>query len=211
MKAYDWDNQNPNERAILSAIAALKTGGIVVFPTEHLYGLAVDAKQPAAVEKIFILKERPEHQPILLLISHRNMVKDWASDVPLVAEICMDLFWPNLATLLFTALPKTNDYLTAGTGKIGLREVDGGMKDLINQFGGAITGTSANISGQGGAQSVTDIPDSILARVDVVLDAGTLTGGNGSTILDMKEEKIKVIRKGTLFDTKIAPYLTDYI
>lgn len=210
MKTYEWDIQNPNERAIVSAITALKNGGIVVFPTNHLYGLAVDAKQPAAIEKIFILKERPEYQPILVLISDRTMVPEWASYISPVAETCMDLFWPNLATLVFDALPRVNEILTAGTHKIGLREVDGGLKDLISQFGGAVTGTSANVSGQGGAHAISDIPDSILNRVDVILDAGTLTGGAGSTVLDTSTERVEVLRKGTLFDEKIAPYLADH-
>ena len=111
----------------------------------------------------------------------------------------MNNFWPGKITLVFKALPVILPTLTAGTGKIGIRiPAHPVASRLVQRARSPITGTSANISGTPGASRISEIDPDIISGVDLILDAGPLKGGSGSTVVDVSEETLKILRKGDI-------------
>ncbi len=155
------DGRQPREDDILEAARIICSGGVVVFPTTSLYGLAVDASNPAAVEKLFVIKQRPLDKPILILVPNLRDIQNLVHDIPLAAERIMTALWPGKLTLIFKAGNGLLPSLTAGTGKIGIRlPVYPVARLLVLAVGKPITATSANISGQIGCSRIADLdPD----------------------------------------------------
>jgi L-threonylcarbamoyladenylate synthase len=193
------DAGQPREAVIQEAARIICSGGVVVFPTTSLYGLAVDASNPAAVEKLFVIKQRPIDKPILILVPDLRDIQNLVQDIPLAAERIMAALWPGKLTLIFKAANGLLPGLTAGTGKIGIRlPVYPVARHLAHAVGKPITATSANISGQIGCSRIADLDPAVAASVDLILDAGPLEGGAGSTILDVTEDPPILLREGSI-------------
>ncbi len=193
------DGRHPQEDAILEAARIIRGGGVVVFPTTSLYGLAADASNPAAVEKVFAIKQRPLDKPILILVPNLWDIQGLVQDIPLAAERIMTAHWPGNLTLIFKAGSGLLPSLTAGTGKIGIRlPVFPVARFLVRAAGRPITATSANISGQTGCSQIADLDPAVSTAVDLILDAGPLKGGAGSTILDVSEDPPVLVREGAI-------------
>ncbi|MDL2330246.1 threonylcarbamoyl-AMP synthase [Desulfosarcina sp. OttesenSCG-928-A07] len=188
----------PDVNVIGAAASILKNGGVVVFPTSGLYGLGADALCESSVQKVFSLKRRSETQPLLLLLSDIRDMDRLVRKVPEEARLLMAL-WPGRLTLVFDASDAVPPLLTGGTGKIGLRlPAHPVAKALTAAFGGPITGTSANRSGEPPAYKSADLDTALCREVDLVLDAGDLSGGFGSTVVDVTVRPVRVIREGRL-------------
>ncbi|MBT8372849.1 MAG: Sua5/YciO/YrdC/YwlC family protein, partial [Deltaproteobacteria bacterium] len=114
--------KHPAPAIISKAAAKMTAGGVIVFPTCCLYGLGADAFNAGAVDRIFEIKQRPAQKPILILIDHRKQLKRLVRHESQTASRIMDHFWPGKVTLVFEALSVVPEYLTAGTGKIGIRQ-----------------------------------------------------------------------------------------
>lgn len=199
------DGRKPREDVIQEAARIICRGGVVIFPTTSLYGLAVDASNPAAVEKLFFIKQRPLDKPILILVPELGDVQSLVQDIPLTAERIMTALWPGKLTLIFKAGNGLLPSLTAGTGKIGIRlPVYPVARLLVHAVGKPITATSANISGQIGCSRITDLDPAVAASVDLMLDAGPLRGGAGSTILDVSEDPPVLLREGSVPLSKLS-------
>jgi L-threonylcarbamoyladenylate synthase len=161
--------------------------------------LAVDASNPAAVEKLFVIKQRSPDKPILILVPDLGDVQKLVHDIPLAADRIMTAFWPGKLTLIFKAGSSLLPHLTAGTGKIGIRlPVYPVARFLVHAVGKPITATSANISGQIGCSRIADLDPSVAASVDLILDAGPLEGGAGSTVLDVSQDPPVLLREGSI-------------
>jgi L-threonylcarbamoyladenylate synthase len=191
------DARRPQAAQLRQAAAVLARGGLVVFPTACIYGLGADASNPAALRRVFAVKGRPAKNPLLVLIPDRDAVSDLVLDVPPAAERLMARFWPGRITLVMKAAAGVAPELTGGTGKIGVR-LPGhpAAAALVRNFGRPITGTSANPSGRTGCRRIKDLSVSFLQSVDLVLDAGALAGGVGSTIVDVTVTPPAVLREG---------------
>ncbi len=193
------DPDRPQKELIKKAACIIRENGTVIFPTKCLYGLAADAYNPGAVEKIFNVKERPADNPLLVLIHSKGDLNRVVKSVPARAKTLMDRFWPGDVTLVMTASGFLPDLLTAGTGKIGVRLPGHPVaKALVKQVGGPITGTSANISGMPGCASVKDLDPKLVQGVDLVLDAGSLKKGKSSTVVDLTTTMPTVLREGRI-------------
>lgn len=193
------DPVRPEETAMQTAGKILAQDGIVIFPAACLYGVAANALSDTAVEKVFSLKQRPRNNPILVLIHDIAMLKDLVSQIPKAAEILMDSFWPGRLTIVFKAAPQISPLLTARTGKIGIRMPGHPVaRALARSVKFPITGTSANLSGRPGAASPADLPPEMIEAADLVLDAGPVQGGTGSTIVDVTGSCPKVLREGAV-------------
>ncbi|CAN2047786.1 L-threonylcarbamoyladenylate synthase [Candidatus Magnetomoraceae bacterium gMMP-13] len=187
----------PESELISKATDIIKQGGVVAFPTIGLYGLGADALDPEAGNKIFHIKKRPFNKPILLVIDKTTDWKRLVVSVPDSARKLIKAFWPGKITLIFKASNLVPENFTAGTGKIGIRmTVHPVASSLVRAVGGPITGTSANISGRPGCKNVKDFDLSMLKELDLVLDAGTLKGGPGSSVVDVTVNPPKIIRRG---------------
>ncbi|MBR9986677.1 MAG: threonylcarbamoyl-AMP synthase [Desulfosarcina sp.] len=172
--------------------------GILVFPTHGLYGLGADAFCNASIRRVFAVKRRPAHQPLLVLLSGNKDMDRVVRTVPGYAEVLMGL-WPGGITVIFEAADTVPVCLTGGTGKIGVRvPAHPVAKALIEQFGGPVTGTSANLSGFPAPARVMDLDPEIRRQADMVLDGGTLAGGPGSTIVDVTCWPVRVLREGVV-------------
>ena len=182
----------------------IRNQGIVIFPAQCLYGLAANALDPQAIQKVFDLKQRPQSNPILVLIQGPEDLKNFVKKVPDSARILMEKFWPGNLTLVFEAGEKVPPQLTAHTGKIGIRIPSHPVaRALVQQAQGPITGTSANLSGQPGCDQVCNLPSAILDGADMILDAGPLKGG-GSTIVDVTCNPVQILRQGIIAQTDIT-------
>ena len=193
------DPANPETDIIAEAAGIIKKGGVVVFPTRSLYGLGADAFNAKAVNRIFQIKQRPANKPILVLIKDKDELDRLAALIPPAATAIMKRFWPGRVSIVFQAKEGLSANLTAGTKKIGIRLPGHNIAyTLVKAADGPITGTSANLSGNSGCFQVNDLDEKIVDSVDLILDAGPLKGGAGSTIVDVTNETPLILRRGEL-------------
>jgi len=204
-------NPNDPEPAVIrEAAQVIATGGIVAFPTKNLYGLGADAFNCEAVDKIFRIKQRPSQMPLLILIKHRSELPRVARKFPPVAEYIMDYFWPGGLTIIFEAKAELPLNLTAKSGKIGVRlPAHPVAAALAAVASNPITGTSANISGQIGCSNISELEASIRDGVDLILDAGPLPPGIGSSVVDVTVEPFLILREGTVSAQQLHKALTE--
>lgn len=188
-----------SEEAFDVAVKAVRSGGIVAYPTETTYGLAVDPFNEEAVEKLFKLKGRNDKNPISLIVSDIGMARSLVKEIPALAEQLMEKFWPGPLTIIFKAadtIPKT---ITAGTGKVGLRVssslVAGKLVTLANS---PITATSANPTGKEPAQRAEEVAEYFYDKIDVIIDGGLLTEATPSTVVDITGDKLIIVREGKI-------------
>jgi L-threonylcarbamoyladenylate synthase len=198
------NSQNPEREIIAEAAAIIKRGGVVVFPTHCLYGLGADALDPDAIAKIIRIKQRPADNPILVLIHSRRQLDSLAANISPAAVAIMEAFWPGRVTLVFEARDTLSNRLTAHTGKIGVRLTGHPVAAaLVKRVGSPVTGTSANLSGRPGCHQIHSLDAPIAEQVDLILDAGMLQGGVGSTIVDVTADRPRILREGQVTGEEI--------
>lgn len=203
-KRIQIDPVQPAREPLLQAARAISSGGLVVFPTSGLYGLAADAFNAAAVDKIFAAKGRSPRKPVLLLIRHVDDLRQLVTIVPPAATRLMDAIWPGGLTLVFPAAPVVPPALTAGSAKIGIRlPAHPVARALVAAVGRPITGTSANVSGRPGCSRIAVLDAAIAGSVDMTLDAGDLAGGAGSTVVDVTGQAPVILRSGAVSEDVI--------
>ena len=191
------DTQEDLNKGLNRARQILLSGGIVAFPTESFYGLAVNASDEEAISRLFKIKKRRDNSPVLVLIPSLEYLEGYVADVPEIAFRLVEKFWPGGLTLLFKATPDIPRLLTAGTGKIGVRISSHPVAAaLAKAVGSPITGTSANLSGQAGSVTAEEVYNSLGSEVDLILDGGMTAGGKGSTILDVTVTPPEILREG---------------
>ena len=187
------------------AAKILKSGGLVAYPTESFYGLAADPDNETAILRLFRIKKREAGQPVLLLIPSVLCLKRYAENIPKTATQLMDAFWPGGLTLVFEARKDVSRLLTAGKGKIGLRLSSHPIASALAQaMGSAITGTSANISGEPPCNTPQGVTSALKRGVDRILDGGETPGQKASTVLDMTTQPPTVLREGLIATENVA-------
>lgn len=198
-KIHKINPKNPGSEEIQEAAGIIKKGGVIAYPTRCLYGLGADAFNPDAVNRIFEIKQRPANNPILILIDDPNRLQDLVTHISEAAKAISERFWPGRVTLVFNASAKVPDTLTAGTGKIGIRLAGHPVAAaLARAIQGPITGTSANVSGFPGCHQIEDLQPTLTEQLDLILDAGPLKGGHGSTVVDVTGDIPRVLREGAV-------------
>jgi L-threonylcarbamoyladenylate synthase len=204
------DPAAPDPAVIHQAVDILQKGGLLVVPTRHLYGLGVDALNPQAVARVFAAKQRPLHQPLLILVATQTDVCNYARGIDGRATALMDTFWPGKVTIVLEARSILPMVLTGGTGRIGIR-VPGHpvCRDIVGALSGPLTATSANLSGQPGCHRIEDLHPDIAAAADFVLDAGPLQPGLGSTVVDIRPSAVHILREGAVAASDILNALSD--
>ena len=210
----------PNPRYFAEMIASLRAGGVVIFPTDTLYGLGVDPCSEMGLDRLFAAKVRDRGKPIPLLLSGREQVDRWTRHVPPAAARLMDRFWPGALTLVLPADPGVHPAVTGGGDTVGLRVPGHPVpRALAAGLSGAVTGTSANLSGNPGAwRSAEEIVREFTGAVDWVLwGGGNATSGNarresagnspGSTVVRMIDDHPLLLREGVLPFRDIIEFL----
>jgi L-threonylcarbamoyladenylate synthase len=193
--------------SINEAARVILAGGVVAVPTESFYGLAVNALDERAVERLLAIKKRREDHPILLLIPSAEVLGRYVAQIPAVALRLMEAFWPGGLTMVFMAKPALPLLLTGGTGKIGVRLSSHPVpSNLARAAGVAITGTSANVTGEPPCESPEEVLEALGAQVDIVLDGGKTAGGKGSTVLDVTATPPAILREGMVSRDLLMPF-----
>ncbi|HLZ33425.1 MAG TPA: L-threonylcarbamoyladenylate synthase [Nitrospira sp.] len=177
--------------------AIVQRGGVVAIPTETFYGLGVNPFDEQAVSRLLRIKGRSDGKPVLVLIGSLDQLPRLAQNVPPVARILIDAFWPGPLTILFPALPSLPRNLTAGTGTVGVRLSScEPLVALLRQVG-PLTGTSANRSNQPSPQTALMVEQDLGQAVDAIIDAGATPGEFPSTVIDV-QSPIRIIREGAV-------------
>ncbi|MBU1261547.1 threonylcarbamoyl-AMP synthase [bacterium] len=192
----------PTGDKIQEAASIIKRGGLVAFPTETVYGLGADGLNPASVAKVFRAKKRLS-DPLPLHIADRS----WLTGLVHLndkAEALMDRFWPGALTIILLKKEIVPNIVTAGLSKVGLRMPNHPVAlQLIQEVGGPITGTSANITGFPSPTTAKDVEKYLKDTVELILDGGVCKIGLESTILDLTEDPPLLLRRGGLAIEKI--------
>lgn len=190
------------------ASEVIRRGGVIAFRTDTFYGLGVDPLNKSAVQKIRELKGREDGKPILLLISDPSQVDRFITHQSELFKTVVARFWPGPITLVATARAELPIALTAGTGTIGLRLPDDEtVRALVRACGGALTATSANMSGQLPARSAKEVQNYFPAGVDLIVEGGEVTAIQPSTVLDLSGAGVRLIREGAIARDELAAFL----
>lgn len=188
-------------------IETIRRGGLVIFPTETLYGLGCCARDEAALRRLFEAKGRPPGQPPPVLVADREQLASLTTAIPDIALELMSRHWPGALTLVLKARRCINPLLTTISTQSGVRTV--GVRqsghpvahELCARVGAPIVATSANISGAIGPaanpRSLDDIPETLRAQVDLILDGGEVSG-LPSTVVDCTGPQPVVLRRGAV-------------
>ena len=193
-----------SQTEIEKAVETLREGGLVVFPTETVYGLGANASNPAAVRKIFEVKGRPQNHPVIVHLDNQRYLHRWVSSVPPVAERLAAIFWPGPLTLILPKGENVNDVVTGGQDSIGVRIPSHPMaQQLLTAFGGGIAAPSANRYGRLSPTKPEHVRDELGDAVQVLLDGGDATIGLESTIVSCLDNEVRLLRPGFITRSQI--------
>jgi L-threonylcarbamoyladenylate synthase len=180
------------------AVAVLCEGGVVVYPTDTLYGLAADPRRPDAVARLFAVKGRPKGQAIPLIACDVAQAAA-AGELNAAASRLARAFWPGPLSIVVPARDLICAEVRAGDGTIAVRvPACDAARLLARAFGFCITATSANPSGQPAGTSVATVAASVRRSVGLVLDGGETPGGAPSTLVDVRASQPRLIRPGAI-------------
>lgn len=187
----------PTEEALNRAARILRDGGVVVMPTETVYGLACSALNPEAVRRVYEIKGRPSANPLIVHISEFAQLKLVADSWPKEAETLAKRFWPGPLTLVLPKKERVPAETTGGLDTVAVRVPDHPIAlELIRRTGLPLAAPSANLFMGLSPTRAKDIDEAILVDVEMVLDGGPCQVGVESTVLDLSEEHPRILRPG---------------
>ena len=202
------DPDRPDPMILDQAAAILRSGGLVAFGTETVYGLGADATNPAAVARIFAAKGRPPTNPLIVHVADMDgaiaCVRTW----PAAAARLADRFWPGPLTLVLPRSTSIPDLVTAGQDTVGVRiPASIVARELIRRAGVPIAAPSANRSNRISPTAAAHVFTDLGGVVDLILDSGPCTVGIESTVLDLTGEPLTILRPGDVTADQIAVLL----
>ncbi len=192
------------------AIDALRGGGLLIYPTDTLYGMGVDPRSAGALARLFRAKGREEGKPLPLLLADAKRAADWAACIPEPAARLMARFWPGALTIVLPAAAGLPPEITGGGGTVGLRLPDHPVaRAVASAAGGAVTGTSANRSGEPGLwKSADELLAAFSGEADWLLWDGPVADAQPSTVVAASESGVVTcIREGAIPFPDITEYL----
>jgi L-threonylcarbamoyladenylate synthase len=199
MRLIKVDSQPPDAALVAEAVAALRAGHVLAYLTDTMYGLGVDARNEAAIARLFALKQRARQKAIPLIAGSRALLEGWIKAFPTLAEKLAEQFWPGPLTLIFHASARVSPLLTAGTNKIAARVPDSALaRELSLQLGAPVTSTSANLSGEAAVLAVDDLVAQLGPEIDLILDSGAVIHTSPSTIIDVTAAPPRLVRQGVI-------------
>lgn len=183
-------------------IQLIKSGEVVAFPTETVYGLGADARNPDAVKKVFETKGRPADNPLIIHIADIKSVKHFARNVPEAAEKLMESFWPGPLTLIFKKKPEVLDIITGGLATVALRWPSHPISQNLIAQTGPLVAPSANTSGKPSPTKPEHVTEDFGEDFPVI-EAGETQIGLESTVLDVSHKPFRIYRPGYIGKTQI--------
>lgn len=189
----------PTPEAIQTAARTIRQGGVVVIPTETVYGIACDALNKDAVMRVFEVKGRPSDNPLIVHISEWDMLDMVAQDIPPLAKKFAEKYWPGPLTLVLPKRPEVPLETTGGLNSVAVRMPRHRVAlDVIRQAERPIAAPSANVFMALSPTRAQDIDPEILVEVDVILDGGPCEVGLESTVLDLTDDTPRILRPGAI-------------
>jgi len=191
------DPARPSTRLIHKAAEVMRKGGIIIYPTETLYGLGADPLDSEAIKRLYEIKGREVAKPIPFLIKDQEMLATLVADIPPIGRQLMEQYWPGPLTLIFRA-KKGLPAPLRGTGTIGVRISSHPVaKGIVEAVDTPLTSTSANPAGKGDLIDARSIETLLGDQVDLIIDGGEVAG-YGSTVVDLTVDPPKVVRPGMI-------------
>jgi|YelNatPaOPRAMG01_1025707.scaffolds.fasta_scaffold00282_28 L-threonylcarbamoyladenylate synthase len=196
-KVIKIDPNNISPKLLEKAVKVLEKGGLVAFPTETVYGLGADAFNPLAISKIFLVKKRPQDNPLIIHIGKIEEVYSLAEYIPPDAEKLMKIFWPGPLTLIFPKSSLVNDIVTAKSSKVAIRLPNHPIAlALLKAFDRPIAAPSANLSGRPSPTKAEHVIRDLGDKIDLIIDGGEVIWGVESTVLDLTLDVPLILRPG---------------
>jgi L-threonylcarbamoyladenylate synthase len=193
------DSIKPESSKIEKAVEMLKSGNLVAFPTDTVYGIGADAFNKSAVERIFTAKGRDSKKPFQVLIADKddlNLIVEKQSDI---LHYLADSFFPGALTIVVPAKEDFPRWVTCGLDTVGVRMPSNIIAlEMIKAFGRPISATSANISGLPNPKDAQQVLEYLDGKIDLILDGGSTPDNIPSTVIDISVNPPKILRQGKL-------------
>lgn len=194
-----------DETKIEEIANAIKEGKLIIFPTDTVYGIGTNAYNEEACKKIYEIKGRPSCKPLIILISDTSMIEDLVENISPKEQKIIEKFWPGPLTIKFKKrkgiLP---DIISAGDEYVRIRLIKNGLiYKIIEKAEVPVVAPSANISGHPTGIKIDNIIKELGGKVDYILDCGDYKSDEPSTIVQVEDEKIVVIREGKIKREKL--------
>ncbi|MBQ7372592.1 MAG: threonylcarbamoyl-AMP synthase [Blautia sp.] len=189
--------ENPDIEALRRAGAILKSGGLVAFPTETVYGLGGNALDASASRKIYAAKGRPSDNPLIVHIAEMHDLERLVTEIPFEAELLAKQFWPGPLTMILPKSDLVPKETTGGLDSVAVRfPSDPIAQLLIREAGGYVAAPSANTSGRPSPTEAWHVMEDLGETIDMIIDGGKVNIGLESTIVDFTEEVPVILRPG---------------
>lgn len=197
-------SEAPERYAVDYAASLIKRGSVVAIPTDTFYGLSADPFNLYAVERVFLLKGRPETRALPILVNSIEQAITLVRDVPDAFLQLAHKFWPGALTLVIDATHRLPLKVTGNTGRVALRWADSRIVTaVVESVGGPVTGTSANLSSHPSCTNPEQIVEQLGNGLPLILDAGDTGGTLASTIVGIDGDQWTIIREGAIPDAEI--------
>lgn len=199
-----------NNNTIIDAIAALKNGGLIIYPTETFYGLGADAMNHSAVERILGVKARGTAKTLPIIVSDISMLLRICKQITESASVLIKKFWPGPLTIIFQAKKDLPTGIVSESGKVAVRISSSGIaQKIVKGLGSPVVATSANLSGGKSPVAINEIHIGVRSKAAIIIDSGRLSGVKGSTIVDATVNPIMIIRDGEIPSEQILNSLKE--
>ena len=193
------DTNAPSDRTLVLAAEVIQAGGVIVYPTDTLYGLGANAWNAGAAARVARIKKRPDDKPVLVLVHAPGAALGLTDEVTEAGKALIGSFWPGPLTLVFRSGAHVPPSVTGGSGKIGVRVPSNRICVRLSELSGCpLISTSANISGEPVPKSVQEIERSLGPGVDLYIDGGILPASLPSTVVDVSEPVPRLLREGAI-------------
>ncbi len=202
-RVYDWQN-SINESELSECAKSIKDGGIVVFPTETVYGIGTNAYYKESVRNIYKVKQRPNEKPLCILVKNSSDIEKYAYISNDIEKKIIKKFMPGPLTIILKKKEGTFDYISSGKETIGIRIPNNNIAlELLNKADVPIVAPSANISGQPSGINFEDVLKDFYGKVDICINGGKSKLSTSSTIVQVLDNKPVILRQGPITQKQI--------
>ena len=176
----------------------INNGGIVITPTDTIYGIMGDSLNENVIRKVFEIKKRPFNKPLLLLMDSFEMVEQYTEEISEKERLLMDRYWPGLVTFILKKNDKVSELITSGNDTVGIRIPNNkDLLEIIRRLNRPVISTSANITGTEVITSTQLLEKDLIDNIDYIEDGGEVES-ESSTIIKIEDNKLVVLREGKL-------------
>jgi L-threonylcarbamoyladenylate synthase len=208
MQYFKINIDNPDEKILIKAANVIKEGGIIVYPTDTLYGLGVDVHNKLAMDRLFYLKGRNAGKPVSILVNNLEQIEQLIGKLYKTEYSAAKLFFPGKITLIFSSKDKLSLPRMTHLKKLGFRIPNFKLTNkLVEYVGSPISTTSVNVSSQENVKNIDEILAIFGDKIDLILDGGNLDSSIGSSVLDLTTQPPTLLRKGKISRSEIVQKL----